>query len=59
MISDWIAIVMAAWPTLPTISADRFTGVPRKRSITPRSMSWIIDIPQPAEKNAVITTTPG
>ena len=60
MISDWIAIVSAAWPTEPTISDDRLTGVARKRSMMPRSMSWIIDMPpQPAEKNAVITTTPG
>ena len=60
MISDWIPIVSAACPTRPTISADRLTGVPRKRSITPRSMSWIMVIPlQPAEKKAVMTTTPG
>ncbi len=48
------------WRMRPKISEERVTGETRKRSMTPRSMSSIIAIPpQPAEKKAVITITPG
>ncbi len=60
MISDWMTMLNELWSRRPLISELRFAGETRKRSITPRSMSSIIAMPlQPAEKNAVITITPG
>ena len=60
MMADWITIVTEFISTRPQISAPRWTGEIRNRSTIPRSRSSMTGIPpHPAEKNAVIITTPG
>ena len=60
MMIVWITATMPVWSTCETIRALRRVGVARKRWITPRSRSSIIDMPdQVAPKNAVMTTIPG
>ncbi len=60
MISACNIAVTADCRTRAAISAERRTGVARKRSTTPRSRSSIVPMPaQVPEKNAVITAIPG
>ena len=60
MISAWIVAISAARMTCEATSANRLTGVARKRGITSRSRSEIIAMPlHVPPKNAFITTIAG